>query len=599
MSTYEETTDRAEMTGAAALVASLERAGVEVVFGVAGHTNVAFLDELSRSSIRYVGARHEQIAVHAADGYFRVTHKPAVVLTTSGPGMTNTIAALGDAALDCSAMVVICGEPQSYYAGREGFQEVTLHSDTSQWEIARPIVKRAWRVSHPDVLTYGVATAFRIATSDAPGPVLMSVPLDIFSHKQAYEIVNVPTRKPTGAGPRPNRSDVEAAAELIAGAERPIIFAGGGAVLADATEAITALAERLDCPVVTTLSGQGAISKYHPLYGGFISPFGTKPGHALLRAADRVLIVGSRLAEFDLSSWSPDHTLRVPPMQLIQIDIDATVIGRQYDVSLGLEADARLALEDILAELGEAPADGAGKDPWYQAPELAQVREEWDASIAEGKASDKRPIQPERLMAELREAMPADGILFCDAGLRGAIAQTFPVDGPRLLHFPSGWGTMGFAVGATLGAKVAEPERVVVAEVGDGGFTSVMGALVTAVEHDIPVVWVVRNNALFSSIAVYHRKHFNNDLFGTKFATDENDQPLVDIASIASAAGAGAIRVDDPDQLGAALGEAISSGRPYVVEVVSEPSPRGRASGYWDVNRVLGEQVKDSVAETV
>lgn len=596
-STNEETSERAEMTGAAALVKCLEGAGVEVVFGVAGHTNVAFLDEISRSQIRYVGARHEQIAVHAADGYFRVTHKPAVVLTTSGPGMTNTIAALGDAALDSSALVVISGEPQSYYAGREGFQEVTAHSDSGQWEIARPLTKRAWRVSHPDVLTYGVASAFRIATTDSPGPVLMSIPIDIFSHRQAYEIVNVPTRRPTGAGPRPSSADVGAAAELLAGAERPIIFAGGGAILADATEAITQLAERLDCPVVTTLSGQGAISKYHPLYGGFISPFGTKPGHALLRAADRVLIVGSRLAEFDVSSWSPEHTLKVPPMQLIQVDVDATVIGRQYDVALGLEADARLAVEDILAELGEAPAERGPS--WYEAPELAEVRSTWDADIAAGKSSDKRPIQPERLMAELREQMPADGILFCDAGLRGAIAQTFPVDGPRLLHFPSGWGTMGFAVGASLGAKVARPDQVVVAEIGDGGFTSVMGALVTAVEHDIPIVWVVRNNALFSSIAVYHRKHFSNDLFGTKFATDDNDQPAIDIAAIAVAAGAGGIRVDDPAQLGAALGEAISSGRPYVVEVISEPSPRGRASGYWDVNRVLGEQVKDSVGTPV
>jgi acetolactate synthase-1/2/3 large subunit len=186
--------------------------------------------------------------------------------------------------------------------------------------------------------------------------------------------------------------------------------------------------------------------------------------------------------------------------------------------------------------------------------------------------------------------MPDDGILFCDAGIRGGVAQTFPVRGPRLLHSPSGWGTMGFAVGATLGAKLAEPNRVVAAEVGDGGFTSVMGALITAVEHAIPVVWVVRNNALFSSIAVYHRKHFDNDLFGTQFAVDQHDLPAVDIAAIATAAGAGAVRVEHPADLADALAEAIRSDRPYVVEVISEPAPRGRASGYWDLNRVLEAQ---------
>ena len=591
VTTIDQLDDGAETTGARALVETLVRAGVEVVFGVAGHSNVALLDELSRAPIRYVGFRHEQLAVHAADGYFRVAHRPAVVLTTSGPGIANTISGLGDASLDCSAMVVISGEPQSYYVGRDAFQEVSRHSDGASWELARPLVKRAWRVPHPDLLTFAMATAFRTATSGAPGPVLVSVPFDLLSHRQVYEIPNIEARRATGPGARPSHGEVRTAVDLLSGAERPLLLAGGGAVLGDATAAITELAELLDMPVITTMSGQGAISKYHPLYAGFISPFGTRPAHALLQAADTVLIVGSRLAEFDTSSWSREHTLRVPPSQLVQIDIDPNVIGRQYEVAVGLEAHARLAVEDILAEFRTRDPRRDRAASWYESGELGGIRADWEREITDALVSDKTPIQPERLMGDLRKQLPDDGIVFGDAGIRGVIAQTLPVNGPRLLHLPSGWGTMGFAVGATIGAKVAEPNRVVVGEVGDGGFTSVMGALVTAVEHNIPVVWVVRNNAAFSSIAVYHRKHFDNGLFGTAFATDEQSMPEVDIAAIAAAAGAGAVRVTEPVELGAALAEAFAADRPYVVEVISEPAPRGRASGYWDLNQVLEHQL--------
>jgi acetolactate synthase I/II/III large subunit len=280
----------------------------------------------------------------------------------------------------------------------------------------------------------------------------------------------------------------------------------------------------------------------------------------------------------------------VPPTRVIQIDIDPSVIGRQYDVAVGLEAHARPALADLLEELRNRGVSVQPDDSWVASGELGELRAAWDEEIAAAVVTDQMPIQPERVLGELRRQMPDDGILFGDAGIRGVVAQMFPVKGPRLLHLPSGWGTMGFAVGASLGAKIGDPGRVVVAEIGDGGFTSVLGALVTAVEHQIPVVWVVRNNAAFSSIAVYHRKHFDNGLFGTAFATDEAQVPELDLAGISAAAGAGAVRVTEPAELGPALQAAIASGRPYVVEVISEPAPRGRASGYWDVNGVIERQ---------
>jgi acetolactate synthase-1/2/3 large subunit len=579
----------ATMSGAEALVAALVSAEVEVVFGVAGHTNVAFLEALSASPIRYVSTRHEQVAMHAADGYFRMTHRPGVVLTTSGPGMANTVSALGDASLDNSAVIVICGESQSYYAGRDAFQEVSLHSDTGQWEIARPLTKRAWRVPSPEVLMFGVTRAFRTALSGAPGPVLMSIPLDVFSAVGQYDVPDLAAANSRHA-PRPEAGQSAQALELLRNAERPVILAGGGTILSEATAAITELAELLQLPVVTTLSGEGSISKYHPLHAGFVSPFGTRPATAALRGADCVLVLGSKLAEFDMSSWSEAHGFSADRATVIHVDIDPTVIGRQYATTVGICADVRATVTELveLARAGEPVEVGTS---WWDR-ELGDLRAAWDDDIATAKLTDKLPIQPERLMSELRDALPADAVLFCDAGLRGAIAQNFPVDGPQKLHFPSGWGTMGFAIGASLGAKIARPDLPIVAEIGDGGFTSLLTAVFTAVEEKIPVIWIVRNNALFSSIAVYQRKHFDDNLLGTSFATTETGAPMLNLAAISAAAGAAAVRIEDPADLAGAIATALAADVPTVIEVISEPAPRGRASGYWDVNRVLAEQVK-------
>jgi acetolactate synthase I/II/III large subunit len=582
------------ISGAEAIARCLESQGIEVVFGLCGHTNVAMLDALSRSRLRFIGVRHEAVAAHAADGYYRVTHKPAAVLTTIGAGMVNTLNGIGDAAMDGSAMVVICGDVPTYYTGREAFQETNLHADADQWEIARPIVKRAWRIAHADVLTHDLARAINYAVTGCPGPVLVSVPMDLFSQPAAYEIPDMSARRPTGAARgRGDAAEIERAAEIFGAAERPLILAGGGAVLADADREITALAEHIGAPVVTTMSGQGAISKYHPLYGGFISAFGTPVAHNLVQTADVVLVIGSKLAEMEVSSWNPEYSLRVPPTRLVQVDIEPEMIGKSYPVAVGIQGDAAAVVADILTRLQAAePARDWRTSERYRAFDAA--RAEWEAELDKAARADTRPVQPERLFREIRAAMPEDGIFLCDAGARGVVAQLFPVGGPRRLLTPSGWGTMGFAMGAALGAKVGRPAATVVAEVGDGGFGTLPSAIITAVEHAIPVVWVVRNNFCFSSISVYQRKHFDNGLFGTVFRSADGMQPHnPSFAGMAAAMGAGSRLVEDPADLAAALREALDSGRPYVIEVLSEPAPRGRASGYWDVNAILsGERFR-------
>ena len=583
------------MTGAAAIASCLEDCGIEVVFGLCGHTNVAMLDALSRSKIRFVGVRHEQVAAHMADGYFRATHKPAAVLTTIGAGMVNTLSGIGDAAMDGSAMVVICGDVPSYYIGRDAFQETSIHADAAQWEIPRPLVKRSWRISHPEVLTHDFARAFNYATTGCPGPVLISVPMDIFSHPAAYEVPPMAARRPTGAARvRGDAFEIERAAELLVSAKSPVILAGGGAVLAEADKEITRLAEHLGVPVVTTMSGQGAISKRHPLYGGFLSAFGTPVAHNLIRTADVVLVLGSRMAEMEMSSWNPEYSLRVPPTKVVQVDIEPEMIGKSYPVEVGIQGDIRAVVADIFARLDAfgQPADWRRSERFR---ELESEQRAWQAELDEAARSEESPIQPERLLRDIRTVLPEDGIFLCDAGIRGAVAQNFPVERPCQLFTPSGWGTMGFVMGAAMGAKIGRPDAVVIAEVGDGGFGALPSGVITAVEHNIPVVWVVRNNFRFSSIAVYQLKHFEQTTFGTTFSAPDGQPYNPSFADMAAACGAGARVVEQPSDLVPALQEAVSAGRPYVVEVISAAAPRGRASGFWDVNAILsGERFERS-----
>jgi acetolactate synthase-1/2/3 large subunit len=573
------------LSGAEVIVAALESFGIEVVFGLCGHTNLAMLSALEKSSIRFIGVRHEQVAAHAADGYFRACHKPAGVLTTIGPGLTNALTGVGDAAMDSAAMVIIAGDVPSYLIGKDAFQELTLHGEAQQVDIARPLVKRAWRVAQRDVLAHDVIRACSFSVSGNPGPVLLDVPLDFFSEVRTEKPVSVVGRLLTQQRMPAPQEAITAAAELIGSSERLVIYTGGGAVLSEAQAQITELAEFLGAPVVSTLSGQGAISQDHELYAGYTATVGTPVAHELVNTADVVLVLGSQLGEMETSSYHPDISFRVPPTRLIQVDIRATEIGKNYPVAVGIQADIGTAIDQLLGELKQtlSPVE------WTTSRRFRDWRgrvDAWNQEIAECATSDEQPIVVERLLKDLRSALPRDGIFLTDVGIRHQVAQQFPVYAPMTHYVGSGWGTMGGAVGAALGAKVARPDAAVVAEVGDGAFSSVLSAVVTAVEHNLGVVWVVMNNYGYSSISVYQAKHDLGSL-GTSFASPDGTPYNPDFAKFAEACGAQGRVVTDPADLLPTLQEAIESGGPWVLDVHTERAPRTRASGFWDVNDVL------------
>jgi acetolactate synthase-1/2/3 large subunit len=556
----------------------LERLGVEVIFGLCGHTVIAFLDALGKSRIRFISTRHEQIAAHAADGYARASGKPGVLLTHLGPGLTNATTGVANAALDSIPMVVLAGDIPSHYYGRHPHQEVNLHADADQYEIYRPFCKRIYRVDRPQDLPRIVERAFHLSTAGRPGPVLVDIPMDIFSADLPIDAFSkIP---PALSRPALDPAMAERIASELASARRPLLYAGGGVMSSHATVELQSLAEALEIPVAHTLMGKGCLAEKHPLLLGMTGFWGTPVANAFCREADVVLAVGTRLAEANSSSWDPRFTFSFPPSRLIHIDIDSAEIGRNFPTELGAVADAKLALGAI-AEAANAKARAVS-------PELRKTiaagREEFSSRWDHQWSSDQYPLRPERILSELHKALPKDAFIVTDVGWnKNGVAQQYPIDVPGTFITPSGLCTMGFGPAAVLGVKMAQPERAAVALIGDGAFGGNPSVVATAMEANLPVVWVVMDNSGFGTIAGLESMHYGWS-FGCMFEC--NGKPYtIDYAAIARACGARGVLVKSAAELGPALHEALGSGIPTVIQVPMENAPTP-TPGHWNINDI-------------
>ena len=565
------------------LVKYLGERGVEHIFGLCGHTNIAVLAALAGSRIKFINTRHEQVAAHMADGYARAKRQTAVLLSHLGPGLTNAATGVANAALDSIPMVVIAGDVPSHYYGKHPHQEVNLHADASQYEIYRPFVKRAWRVERPDLFPEIIDKAFQLAESGRPGPVLVSVPMDIFS-KEVDPALFARLAHHTKVLHKPSIDDETAARiiKAIGAAKNPIIYAGGGVILADASAELRELVDHFSLPVAHSLMGKGVLPDDHPLVLGMTGFWGTKFINQKCREADYVIALGTRFAEADCSSWDSRFTFRMPPTKLIHIDIDPSEIGRNYPVEIGAVADLKQALRVLLRKAKELYPSGRKNEAL--AREIASYRKEFKESNAEHVRNAAYPMRPERILAAVREVLPRDALITTDVGWnKNGVGQQFPVLTPGTIFTPGGYATMGFGAPAALGAKLACPERVVVALVGDGGFGQNPAFLATAVESDIPVVWVVMNNYAFGTIAGLEMAHYGT-AFGCVFRKD-GEPYSPDFAAVARAYGAQGEQIRAAEDFKPALERAVRSGKPFVIDVamMNEPVPTG---GHWNINDI-------------
>jgi acetolactate synthase-1/2/3 large subunit len=556
----------------------LEHLGVEVIFGLCGHTVIAFLDALGKSRIRYISTRHEQVAAHAADGYARASGKPGVLLTHLGPGLTNAATGVANAALDSIPMVVIAGDVPSHYFGRHPHQEINLHMDGDQFEIYRPFCKRIYRVDRPADLPRIVERAFHLSQAGRPGPVLVDVPMDIFSADLPVDAFNK-TPAPV-ARPAIEPAAVDRILRAFSEARHPVIYAGGGVLSSGATAELAALAETLEIPVAHTLMGKGCLHEDHPLLLGMTGFWGTPIANEMCRNADLILAVGTRLAEASSSSWDPRFTFAIPPGRLIHIDIDPAEIGRNFPTEFGVVADAKNALGSLAgaaANLRRSTRDGVRA-------RIAAGRREFASNWAHQRESDQFPMRPERILAELRAAVPEDGFIVTDVGWnKNGVGQQFPITVPGTFITPSGLATMGFGPAAVLGVKMAQPKRAAVALIGDGAFGSNPSVVATAMEANLPVVWVVMDNSAFGTIAGLEKMHYGWS-FGCLFERN-GEQYTVDYAAIARGFGARGFSIRSAAELGPALKEALASDTPTVIQVPMENAPTP-TPGHWNINDI-------------
>jgi acetolactate synthase-1/2/3 large subunit len=570
------------MTGAMFIAHCLRQEGVTKVFGQCGHTNYALIDACHKLGIEYVSFRHEQMAAHAADAYFRVSHRLAVVNVHLSPGMTNAITGVISAAADSTPMLVITGNTPSYHHAREPHQGIRFHADASQSDIYRPFSKRVWRIDDAKFLTDVMPRALNVAQTGRPGAVLLDVPMDVFSQQVTADPVTV-ARRPNYERAAGSAEGVAAAADLLASASKPLIFAGNGVTLSEGAPELRQVAELLGAPVATTLVAKGVFPEDHRLSLGMTGIWGTRVANEAARGADVVLAVGTGFGEADCSSWNPKYTFAIPPTRLVQIDIDPQEVGKIYPVDVGIIGDAKATLR----ALHDALRGRTLKRDAARAAAIASGKEAWQQEIAREQRNAGKPIHPARLLDELARVAPADTIFVTDVGWnKNGAGQQLVARHPQTFLTSGGMATMGFAPAAAIGAKIGAPDRPVMCLVGDGGLLSVVGALTTAVELGIPVVWVLFNNFCFSTIRTVGTTYFNN-AYGTEFTTPDGAPYNPDFVLLARAFGIEAARVEEPDDLHDALTRALASGAPYLLDVWTRgdvPMPR---TGHWDIAEFL------------
>ncbi|MFF1569666.1 thiamine pyrophosphate-binding protein [Streptomyces sp. NPDC058293] len=577
------------VTAAEALVTQLESYGVEYVFGTCGHTNIALLDALGPSPIDFVIARHEQAAAHAADGYARASGKPGVLLTHVGPGMMNAVTGVATAAMDSVPLVVISGDIPSYYYGRHPHQEVNLHADADQTAIYRPFCKRAWPVQRSADLPRTLERAFWTATSGRPGAVLVNVPMDLFS-RQVEPYVPGTHAIPDSALPGLTEETAERIAQALVDAERPLIYFGGGLRTPEAKQALLALADHLDIPLAHSLMGKGAIPDRHPLLLGMPGFWGLDSTHAHTKDADVVLALATRFAETDASSWEAAYTWNFPPSKLIQIDIDPAEIGRNYPVEIGAVADVGHSVRAIDAAVRALQPEPTRRPGLRET--IAASRAELFQAADENGASDNFPLRPQRILADLRASLPADAILVTDVGWnKNGVAQSYDLPPQGRFITPGGASTMGFGPAAAVGVQMAQPQRTVVALIGDGGMSAQLPAVPMAVEQGLPVIFAVMNNRAHGTISDLQRSNYGRG-YGCDFTGPDGRPYSPDFAAYGRSCGADGYEVASAEDLAKVIATAVERRRPAVIDIpmVNEPVP---TPGHWNINDIYQGKFQD------
>jgi acetolactate synthase I/II/III large subunit len=579
---------RTPVKGAEIITEYLIRERVPYAVGLCGHGNLGLLDALYDRSeqIRTLSVHHESAAGFIADAYYRVRHEPLATFTSVGPGSANLPVALGSALMDSSAFLAITGNVPTTQFNRAPFQETGRHYQADTPGVLRPYVKRSFQAARADQLPLMLRQAFAVMLGGRPGPVHLDVPLDVFAETSAQQVPD-PGQWRLGISRRSAAAaaDVATILDLLLAAERPLIVAGYGVQNAEAAGELAAFAAAAGIPVVSSPMGKGAGHLRPALYLGATGRNGTYQANRAARGADVILALGTRFDDRSTSSWLPGYTYSIPPARLIQVDIDPAELGRNYPVTLGVAANPKDVLGQLRDALPSVPDEGRPDTSRWLAGIAAWTRE-WERHTAPNRSSDARPLRPERVLAELRQVLPEDGILISDVGVHhNWIVQEWPPGAPGTLLQSWGFASMCFAMAGVLGVRLAAPDTPAVAVVGDGGFLMLPSAVASAVEYALPVVWLVWNNGGYISIRDQQRGYFGagRELVTSFRRAATGDPYSADYAAMARSMGAQGLRVEAPGDLGVALKTALASGLPTVIDVPVAADPGQPSTATWEL----------------
>jgi acetolactate synthase I/II/III large subunit len=579
--------DVRRLTGGQIVAEFLAREGVPYFVGIPGHGCLPLVDAfVGCQQPQIIQVRQENAAVHLADGYFRVSGRPLAVFTSIGPGAMNTAIGLGTAYVDSTAVLVLTGDVHTYMLGKGVLQEPERRQGNALHSVLAPLTKRSWLATDPAQLPSILRQAFVEMLTGRKGPVHISLPMDVQAEAAPVVLSGVVSDDLAGP-PEPDSTAIDRATELLDGAQRPVILAGGGVSSAGAWAELKSLAELLGAAVVTTLQGKDVFPNDHPLYGGSAGSKGTSCGIQLCTEADVLLAVGCRFADQTTSSYVPGKAFNMPPTRLIHIDIDPGEIGKNYPAEVEIVGDARAALSALCrsVEASERRRDWESSE---YARRIAAARKAWSDHLSAWADDSREPMMISSLLGRLRRFLRRDAIVVSSSGnTQAQILQEFPFYEPRTNITTGGFSTMGFAFPAGLGAKLAHPQRQAVAVVGDGDFLMSIQELATAVQHRLPVVVVVANNGGWIAIRDLQMSAYGPD---RATAVDFLDAGGVDtgphFADIARDFGAYGERITRCDEIEPALRRALDSGKTAVIEaMVSREYPYSGAPpcGWWDV----------------
>ncbi|MGQ4807463.1 Acetolactate synthase large subunit [Candidatus Entotheonellaceae bacterium PAL068K] len=537
------------MQGADILVESLLREGVDTIFGHPGGAILPINDALYSGRIRHVLTRHEQGAVHMAEGYARATGRPGVVLVTSGPGGTNVVTGLTNALMDSTPVVVFTGQVPTAVIGNDAFQEADIVG------ITRSCTKHNYLVADVKDLARIVKEAFYIASTGRPGPVLVDVPKDVSvgSCEFSYpEQVHLRGYKPTLAG---HAGQIRRAADMIAAAQRPVIYAGGGVILSGAADELRQLGELAAIPVTNTLMGLGGFPGDHDLWLGMLGMHGTVTANTAMDAADLIIAIGARFDD-RVTGNLDEFCLQA---KFIHIDIDPSSIGKNVRVDLPIVGDVKYCLGRLLSALRAIDKDWQAAHAGW----LARVQSWKDQYPLQYTQEPDEVLLPQFVCEQIYEVTRGNAVITTEVGQHQMwAAQFYHCTRPRQFITSGGLGTMGFGFPAAIGAQVAYPDQVVIDIAGDGSFQMTLQELATAVQYDLPVIVALLNNQSLGMV-----RQWQQFFYEQRYA-DTSLEVSPDFVRLADAYGAVGLRATKPEEVRPVIEEAIRIRRPVVIDFV-------------------------------